>query len=243
MFAWWGRTVYQYRYIVIGVMVALCLGGGLYGASLGQHVTQSGFYDETSESVHASLLADEVYERIYYDGKAAPSILRLCTRDDAVIVTQSFSKTYCMTGWRLGWITSRRDVIAKAKQLNEFFVSCAPAMVQRAGIAALQHGEDEVAAMVAAYAEQMSFCYEALSSTRRVSLAKPDGAFYLFAHIEGVENSFDYAVELLKATKVSVSPGSAFGNGGEGSLRLCFASDMSILEPAMERMTAFIEKG
>ena len=63
MFAWWGRTVYQYRYIVIGVMVALCLGGGLYGASLGQHVTQSGFYDETSESVHASLLADEVYGR------------------------------------------------------------------------------------------------------------------------------------------------------------------------------------
>lgn len=63
MFAWWGRTVYQFRYVVIGVMVALCLGGGLYGASLGQHVTQSGFYDETSESVRASLLGDEVYGR------------------------------------------------------------------------------------------------------------------------------------------------------------------------------------
>ena len=63
MFAWWGRTVYQYRYIVIGVMVALCLGGGVYGISLGQHVTQSGFYDEGSESVHASLVSDEAYGR------------------------------------------------------------------------------------------------------------------------------------------------------------------------------------
>ena len=63
MFAWWGRTVYRFRYIVIGVMVALCLGGGVYGMSLGQHVTQSGFYDEGSQSVHASLLADEAYGR------------------------------------------------------------------------------------------------------------------------------------------------------------------------------------
>ena len=63
MFAWWGRTVYRFRYIVIGVMVALCLGGGIYGISLGQHVTQSGFYDESSQSVHASLVADEAYGR------------------------------------------------------------------------------------------------------------------------------------------------------------------------------------
>ena len=63
MFAWWGRTVYRYRFIVIGVMVALCLGGGIYGISLGQHVTQSGFYDDGSESVHASVLADETYGR------------------------------------------------------------------------------------------------------------------------------------------------------------------------------------
>ena len=63
MFAWWGRTVYRYRYIVIGVMVALCLGGGVFGISLGSHVTQSGFYDEGSQSVHASVLADEAYGR------------------------------------------------------------------------------------------------------------------------------------------------------------------------------------
>ena len=188
------------------------------------------------------LLADEVYERLYYDGPVAPSILRLCTREDAVIVTQSFSKTYCMTGWRLGWLVSRRDLVRKATQLNEFIVSCAPTMIQRAGIVALEQGEDDICAMVEVLQEQMSFCYEALASIDRVTLSKPDGAFYLFPQIDGVDNSFDYAVRLLKETNVSVSPGSAFGNGGEGSIRLCFASDMSVLEPAMERITQFIER-
>ena len=188
------------------------------------------------------LLADEVYERLYYNGTVAPSILRLCTRDDAVIVTQSFSKSYCMTGWRLGWLVSRRDLARKATQLNEFIISSAPAMLQRAGVVALQEGEDSVQAMVEVLQEQMSFCYEALSSVDRVSVSKPDGAFYLFPHIAGVENSFEYAVDLLKATHVALCPGSAFGNGGEGSLRLCFASDMTVLEPAMERVTKYIER-
>jgi aspartate/methionine/tyrosine aminotransferase len=187
------------------------------------------------------LLADEVYERLYYRGAVAPSILRLCTRDDAVIVTQSFSKTYCMTGWRLGWLVSRGDLVRKATQLNEFVVSCAPAMVQRAGMVALQRGEEGISAMAKALQEQMSFCYDALAAVDRISLAEPDGAFYLFPRITGVENSFDYAVQLLKDTHVSLCPGSAFGNGGEGSLRLCFASDMSVLEPAMERVTKFIQ--
>ena len=188
------------------------------------------------------LLADEVYERLYYEGPVAPSILRQCTRDDAVIVTQSFSKTYCMTGWRLGWLVSRRDLVRKATQLNEFIVSCAPTMIQRAGLVALEQGEDDINAMTEVLQEQMSFCYDTLNSLSRVSLSKPAGAFYLFPRIEGVENSFAYAVQLLKETKVAVSPGSAFGRGGEGALRLCFASDMSILEPAMERMCKFIER-
>jgi aspartate aminotransferase len=188
------------------------------------------------------LLADEVYERLYYGGPVAPSILRLCTRDDAVIVVQSFSKAYCMTGWRLGWLVSRRDLVRKATQLNEFIVSCAPTMIQRAGMVALEQGEDDINAMVEALQEQMLFCYDALASLDRVALSKPEGAFYLFPRIEGVDNSFEYAVRLLRETKVSVSPGSAFGQGGEGSLRLCFASDMSVLEPAMERMTKFIER-
>jgi aspartate/methionine/tyrosine aminotransferase len=187
------------------------------------------------------LAADEVYERLYYGGRVAPSILRLCTRDDAVIVVQSFSKSYCMTGWRLGWLISRQDLAHKAAQLNEFIVSHAPSMIQRAGETALRMGEDDIAALVEMLHERMAFCHQALASVKRISLPKPQGAFYLFPRIEGLTDSYAYAYALLQQTKVSVAPGVAFGRGGEGALRICFASDMSILEPAMERLCRFVE--
>ncbi len=189
------------------------------------------------------LLADEVYERIYFHGPVAPSILRLCTREDAVIVVQSFSKSYCMTGWRLGWAISRSDLIAQATPLNEFIVSHAPTFVQKAGEFALTHGEDEIAARAELFHERLDFCYRALAATKGISVPKPDGAFYLFPRISGVEDSFQFALDLLHATKVSVAPGVAFGAGGEGAVRLCTASDMSVLEPALERFCRFVERG
>ena len=186
------------------------------------------------------LLADEVYERIYYAGAVAPSILRLCTREDAVIVVQSFSKTYCMTGWRLGWVVSRHDLVQKATQLNEFIVSHAPSMIQRAGESALKQGEKDVVAMVKSLQQKVTFCYEALNSMRHVTVARPQGAFYLFPQIEGVDDSYSFALTLLKETKVAVAPGIAFGNGGEGAVRICCAAEMSILEKAMERIGNFL---
>ena len=186
------------------------------------------------------LLADEVYERIFYADHVAPSILRLCSREDAVIVAQSFSKTYCMTGWRLGWLVSRTDLAAKAAQLNEFIVSHAPSMVQRAGAIALEKGESEVQALVAKFKERSRFCYEALRAMPGVDVSRPEGAFYLFPRIDGVADSFAFALELLKKTKVSVAPGVAFGNGGEGAVRICTAADLSVLEPAMERLCEFL---
>lgn len=189
------------------------------------------------------LLADEVYERIYYQGAAAPSILRLCTRDDAVIVAQSFSKSYCMTGWRLGWAVARADLIAKAGPLNEFVVSHAATFIQRAGLAALEQGEDEIAARAELFNERMNFCYKALAATKGVTVPKPEGAFYLFPRVEGVTDSFAFCLALLKETKVAVAPGVAFGIGGEGALRICTASDLSVLEPAMARLVRFIERG
>ncbi|MCB0061082.1 MAG: pyridoxal phosphate-dependent aminotransferase [Caldilineaceae bacterium] len=188
------------------------------------------------------LLADEVYERIYYQGEVAPSILRLCTRDDAVIAVQSFSKSYCMTGWRLGWFVARADLIAKAGPLNEFIVSHATTFIQRAGIAALAHGEDEISARAELFHERMRFCYDALAATNGVTIPKPEGAFYLFPRVQGVTDSFDFCYRLLLDTHVSVAPGVAFGAGGEGALRICTASDLTILEPAMDRLCRFIEQ-
>ena len=190
------------------------------------------------------LLADEVYERLDYARTGvAPSLLRLANRDDAVIVVNSFSKAYCMTGWRLGWAVSRRDLIARDTPINEFIISHAATMIQYAGIAALRLGEDEVNGLVEQLHERMAFCASALSETKGVTLPKPEGAFYLFPAVSGLDDSFEFAVNLLKQERVAVAPGSAFGAGGEGSLRLCFASDMSVLEPAMERLCRFIERG
>ena len=175
--------------------------------------------------------------------QVAPSILRLCTRDDAVIAVQSFSKSYCMTGWRLGWAVARYDLIAKSGPLNEFIVSHAATFTQRAGLAALAQGEDEIAARTELFHERMTFCYNALAATKGVTVPRPEGAFYLFPQIDGLTDSFDFCLRLLQETKVSVAPGVAFGAGGEGALRLCTASDLSILEPAMERLCRFIERG
>jgi aspartate/methionine/tyrosine aminotransferase len=186
------------------------------------------------------LLADEVYERIYYEGAVAPSVLRLCTRDDAVIVVQSFSKSYCMTGWRLGWVVARRDLVKQATQLNEFIVSHAPSMIQRAGETALKQGEKDVLAMVKSLREKVGFCFDALDAMPGVTLARPEGAFYLFPQIQGVEDSFSFALTLLEETKVAVAPGIAFGNGGEGAVRICCAAEMSILMEAMERIGNFL---
>jgi aspartate/methionine/tyrosine aminotransferase len=190
------------------------------------------------------LMADEVYERLNYTGpklaSPAPSILQLAHREDAVIVIQSFSKAYCMTGWRLGWMVARRDVAARAAQLNEFVVSHAASFTQRAGETALLWGENAIAEMLARLKQNRDFCLAALAKMPGVTLPKPDGAFYLFPKIRGAEDSFDFCKRLLLETKVGLAPGVAFGAGGEGSVRICYAADQPILEQAMARLAAFL---
>jgi len=193
------------------------------------------------------LLADEVYDRLYYTGAAlgdaAPSILRMATRDDAVMVVHSFSKSYCMTGWRVGWLVARRDMGAKATQLNEFIVSHAPSFAQKAGETALAEGEAELRRMLERLRENRDICLQALSGIEGVTLPKPDGAFYVFPRIEGLEDSFAFCKRLLEETRVGLAPGVAFGAGGEGSIRICYAAERSILEPAMERLTKVLKLG
>jgi hypothetical protein len=190
------------------------------------------------------LLADEVYDRLYYregaPGTPAPSILRKATREDAVIVVQSFSKTWSMTGWRVGWLVARRDLAAKAAQLNEFIISHAPSFAQRAGETALVWGEIELKKALARYKANRDYCLGLLRKVPGVTVPEPDGAFYLFPKIEGLTDSFEFCRRLLEETQVGLAPGVAFGAGGEGSVRLCYASEREVLEPAMERLIAFL---
>jgi aspartate aminotransferase len=190
------------------------------------------------------LVADEVYERIYYAGEdvgtPAPSILRSCERDDAVHVVQSFSKTYCMTGWRVGWLVTRADVGPKLGQLNEFYVSHAATFAQVAAQTALEDGEGELRRMVAELKAKRDFCTEALRALPGVTVPQPDGAFYLFPKIDGLADSGAFCRQLLAEERVGLAPGSAFGAGGEGSVRICYAADRTVLEPALERFGRFL---
>ena len=199
------------------------------------------------------LMADEVYERLYYPALtasaapkgvpsgAAPSILKKCNREDAVIVIQSFSKAYCMTGWRLGWMVGRKDLIGRASQLNEFTVSCASGFAQKAAETALLWGEDLLRQMVCKLRENRDFCLGVLSKVKGVTIPIPEGAFYLFARVDGVTDSYEFCKQLLMETKVGLAPGVAFGAGGEGNVRICYASDRPILEEAMGRVKLFLE--
>ncbi len=190
------------------------------------------------------LLADEVYERLYWRregaGEAAPSILRRVSRDDAVVVVQSFSKSYCMTGWRVGWMVARADVAARAAQLNEFIISHAPSFAQRAAETALDEGETELAEMLERLRVNRDFCLAALRAMPGIRTPEPDGAFYLFPRIDGLTDSFEFCRRLLVEHKVGLAPGVAFGSGGEGSVRICYAAERPILEEAMERLDRFL---
>jgi aspartate aminotransferase len=190
------------------------------------------------------LMADEVYDRLWYSGPnlgaPVPSILRLATRDDAVIVVQSFSKSYCMTGWRVGWLIARADLADRAARLNEFIISHAPSFAQRAAETALAGGEPELLRMLEQLKANRDFCLDALRAMPRVTVPSPDGAFYLFPRIEGLDDSFDFCKRMLLATRTGLAPGVAFGAGGEGSVRLCYAASRDVLEPAMERFAAFL---
>jgi aspartate aminotransferase len=193
------------------------------------------------------MVADEVYDRLYYAGaslgESVPSILRKATRDDAVAVVHSFSKSYCMTGWRVGWLVARRDLGLKATQLNEFIISHAPSFAQKAAETALSDGEAELSAMLQRLKENRDFCLAALREMPGVTVPEPDGAFYLFPKIAELTDSFEFCRRLLMETKVGLAPGVAFGEGGEGSVRICYAADRSILEPAMERLAHYLRNG
>jgi aspartate/methionine/tyrosine aminotransferase len=192
------------------------------------------------------LVCDEVYERMYWDGDApgatAPSILCVAERDDAVVVVQSFSKTYRMTGWRLGWLVLPADIGPTVGSSNELFISHAPTFVQVAATAALAEGEASIAEMLGHFRANRELCLAALAAIPGITVPRSEGAFYLFPRIEGLEDSNRFCRELLVTERVGLAPGAAFGAGGEGSVRLCYAGDRAWLEQGFERLERFLRR-
>jgi aspartate/methionine/tyrosine aminotransferase len=182
------------------------------------------------------LISDEVYSRLIYSGQpAAPSLLDLAEPDDRVIVCNSFSKTWIMTGWRLGWMVVPEGTRDAFTDLVEVVHSGVAPFVQQGGIAAISDTAvvDRFRAHCAA---GRTLVGEALSGLNGIRYAPPEGAFYAFVGIDGLRDSLALAKTLVTRHGVAVAPGVAFGAAGEGSLRICFAQSASTMERAMQRL-------
>jgi len=194
---------------------------------------------EVAEQCDARILADEVYERLVFDAPVAPSFARVVTNKDRLIVVNSFSKTYNMTGWRLGWAQSSESVIRQLYKAAEFITSNPTAVVQQAGIVALRDGEPFVTDLRARYASRRALVISAFAKLSGVSLLHPDGAFYAFFRVDGLTDSASCALDLLHRIGVAWAPGSAFGPSGEGHVRLCFAASDQTLARALTALTQY----
>ena len=182
------------------------------------------------------IIADEVYARIVYDRRAAPSFLEVAEPDDLLIVINSFSKSWAMTGWRLGWLTHPLAVGGYLANLVEFNTSGTPAFLQHAGVTAVRQGEALVASMVERCRTGREVIGRCLAALPRVRYSPPDAAFYAFFAVEGMSNSLEFAKRLVHEAGVGLAPGTAFGPEGEGFLRLCFARAPETLQEAADRL-------
>jgi aspartate/methionine/tyrosine aminotransferase len=184
------------------------------------------------------IVADEVYERLYYEGEgAAPSFLDIAAADDRLAVVHSFSKSFLMTGWRLGWLVTPRGFADAVGKLVEFNSSCAPVFVQRGGLAALAGAAQTVPPLVAHLRRCRDTLVAGLRALPGVEVASPPGGMYAFFRLPGEDDSLALAKRLAVDHGLGLAPGAAFGPEGEGWLRWCFASkDPSRLDQGLQRL-------
>jgi aspartate aminotransferase len=190
------------------------------------------------------IVADDVYERLVYaDGmKTAPSFLTLAEPGERLIVINSFSKAWSMTGWRLGWMVVPSAIQDDLASLLEYNTSCVSEFTQRAGVTALQQGEPYVDQLRAQLANTKEKLLAALSPLSRLQIPEADGAMYLFLRVAGEEDSVRLAKRLIEEVGLGLAPGRAFGPEGEGWLRWCYAADGKKIESGIERLARFLSK-
>jgi aspartate/methionine/tyrosine aminotransferase len=190
------------------------------------------------------IIADEVYERVFFAGAAgacAPSFLDIAEPDDRLLVVHSFSKSFLMTGWRLGWIVAPAGLAADLAKLIEFNTSCAPVFVQRAALAALSQADATVPELVGRLRACRDTLLPRLAALPGITVAEPAGGLYAFFAVEGEPDSLALAKRLVTEAGVGLAPGAAFGPEGEGWLRWCFASrDPARLVQGVERLQRFL---
>ncbi|MBA5805159.1 pyridoxal phosphate-dependent aminotransferase [Rhizobium changzhiense] len=188
------------------------------------------------------IMADEIYALYYFPGGRAASFLDVMEPDDKIIFVNSFSKNWSMTGWRVGWIVAPPEMGQVLENLIQYSTSGVAQFMQKGAVAALDKGDDFIAANIAKAARSRDILCDALIATNRVETLKPDGAIYAFLKIDGVADSRKAALDIVDKTGVGLAPGTAFGPGGELFLRACFLRDPTQVAIAAERLCDYILK-
>ena len=187
------------------------------------------------------IIADEIYALFYYgEGERSPSFYDIAEEDDRIIFVNSMSKNWAMTGWRVGWISAPPELGQVFENLIQYSTSGVPSFSQWGAVAALTEGRTFLQEQVARARKGRDCVLKGLQGLNRVKVLPPDGAFYLFFSIEGVTDTRNFALELVRQTGVGLAPGTAFGKGGEHHLRLCYARREDHLEEAVRRISTWI---
>jgi aspartate/methionine/tyrosine aminotransferase len=193
------------------------------------------------------IVADDAYERLCYDApeplRTAPSFLDLAEPDDRLVSTNTFSKAWLMTGWRLGWIAAPRALIPDLAKLIEYNTSCAPGFVQRAGVVAVTKGDEVIAHTVERLRHARDFLHGRLRNIPRIEAFAAAGAMYAFFRVDGVADSLAFCKDLVREAGLGLAPGIAFGAEGEGFVRWCFASGEARLADGADRLERFLASG
>lgn len=183
------------------------------------------------------IISDEVYGRLYFDGKVAPSILQIADDNDRVMSVNSFSKAWAMTGWRVGWLTHPSSVAPQLGAMTQYINSGTPAIVQAAAATAITEGEPLVAEIRALIKTGLDMTYERLSQIPGIILPeKPKGGMYAFFAFEGEPDSRAVCRRILEEAHVGLAPGYLFGASSNAFLRMCICRDSSVIERALDRM-------
>jgi aminotransferase len=189
------------------------------------------------------IYSDEVYNKLLFDDTEYYSPAQIPDIKNQVLVIDSFSKTYAMTGWRLGYVVGDRDIIAVMPRIQEGVVSCPSSFIQRAALEALTGSQQCVADMLAEYARRRDLLVDGLNAIPGIKCAKPKGSFYAFPSIKALGvASQQFASDLVTKAGVVVIPGSAFGKLGEGYLRTVFANSDENISEALRRIAAYVKK-
>jgi aspartate aminotransferase len=190
----------------------------------------------------AWILSDEIYARLAYDGLAVPSIATLPGMRERTIIVDGFSKTYAMTGWRLGFMVMPEALAERVELLLTHSIGCTAAFTQVAGVEALNGPQEKVAENVAEYQRRRDYIVAGLNGIPGISCQTPQGAFYVFPNVKSFGlPSREIATRLIDEAGVAVLAGADFGPGGEGYLRLCYATSIEVLRESLEKMAEWFK--